>query len=117
MIPDLTSPGTTQLNWALIGIFTAAAITGSLLGGRLSTRANPEHLTRAFATLLIAVALYTAARSLPTLLWFPHQAGSAIPKPAHPRRAHDIRYPQARRPSITEPQRCWWWIVAEKWLS
>jgi uncharacterized membrane protein YfcA len=60
--------GTTQLNWALIGIFTTAAITGSLLGGRLSTRANPEHLTRAFATLLIAVALYTAAHSLPTLL-------------------------------------------------
>ncbi len=54
-----------QLDWALIGTFTAAAIVGSLLGGRIHTRTNPRHLTIAFAVLLVVVALYTGARSLP----------------------------------------------------
>ena len=55
-------------DWALIAGFTAAAMAGSLLGGRVTARVNPQNLTRAFAALLIVVALYTAARSLPTLL-------------------------------------------------
>jgi uncharacterized membrane protein YfcA len=62
------SSGSDHLDWALIGIFTAAAIAGSLVGGRISARANPRHLTLAFALLLVAVALYTAARTLPALL-------------------------------------------------
>ncbi len=57
-----------SLDWGLVGGFTAAAILGSLLGGRITTRANPAHLSRAFALLLLAVALYTAARSVPALL-------------------------------------------------
>ncbi len=57
----------THLDWPLIGVFTAAAIVGSLLGARLTSRVEPRHLTRAFAVLLVAVALYTAARSIPTL--------------------------------------------------
>ena len=52
---------------AVIGGFTAAAIAGSLFGGRLTSRVKPPHLTRAFAVLLVAVALYTAARSVPAL--------------------------------------------------
>jgi len=57
-----------QLDWVLIGVFTLAAIVGSLLGGRLATRVRPERLTAAFTTLLVAVALYTAARSFPQLV-------------------------------------------------
>lgn len=57
-----------QMDWSVIGVFTAAAIAGSLLGGRIAARANPRHLTLAFALLLIAVALYTAARSVPSLV-------------------------------------------------
>jgi uncharacterized membrane protein YfcA len=53
-----------HLNWPLIAGFTTAAIAGSLLGGRLATRVAPRHLTRAFAVLLAAVAVYTAARSV-----------------------------------------------------
>lgn len=56
-----------QLDWTLIGVFTAAAIVGSLLGSRVMARLHPRHLTRAFAVLLIAVALYTAARAIPML--------------------------------------------------
>ena len=59
--------GSTHLDWPLIAGFTAAAIVGSLFGGRITSRVNPSHLTRAFAVLLVAVALYTAARSIPAL--------------------------------------------------
>lgn len=58
----------TQLDWTLIGIFTAAAVIGSLLGGRVTSRVNPRQLSQVFALLLVAVALYTAARSIPQLV-------------------------------------------------
>ena len=57
-----------HLDWTLIGVFTLAAIVGSLFGGRLATRVRPERLTAAFTVLLVAVALYTAARSFPQLV-------------------------------------------------
>jgi uncharacterized membrane protein YfcA len=57
-----------HLDWALIGVFTLAAIVGSVLGGRLATRVRPERLTAAFTVLLVVVALYTAVRSLPQLV-------------------------------------------------
>ena len=56
-----------HLEWALIATFTGAAVAGSLIGGRIASRANPRHLTLAFAVLLVCVALYTAARSLALL--------------------------------------------------
>jgi uncharacterized membrane protein YfcA len=62
-----TTAGTT-LDWPLLAMFTFAAIAGSLVGGRLVSRVTPAHLARAFAVLLIAVAAYTAARSIPHLL-------------------------------------------------
>jgi uncharacterized membrane protein YfcA len=58
------SHGTTDLDWPLIATFTVAAIAGSLVGGRVAGAVDPRRLTIAFAILLIAVALYTAARSL-----------------------------------------------------
>jgi hypothetical protein len=57
-----------QLDWPVIVVFTLAAIAGSLAGGRLATRVRPERLTAAFTVLLVAVALYTAARSFPQLV-------------------------------------------------
>jgi uncharacterized membrane protein YfcA len=56
-----------HLDWKLIAGFTAAAIAGSLLGGRITARVGARHLTTAFAVLLTAVALYTGARSVPLL--------------------------------------------------
>jgi uncharacterized membrane protein YfcA len=57
-----------HLDWTLLGVFTLAAIVGSLLGGRLAARVRPERLTAAFTVLLVAVALYTATRSFPQLV-------------------------------------------------
>ena len=59
-----TNSSSTSLDWPVIATFTVAAIVGSLLGGRIASRANPRHLTIAFAVLLVVVSLYTAARSL-----------------------------------------------------
>lgn len=56
-----------HLDWAVIAVFTAAAVLGSLAGSRIASRTNPARLARAFAILLVAVALYTAARSIPAL--------------------------------------------------
>lgn len=56
-----------HLDWAVIAVFTAAAVLGSLAGSRIASRTNPARLARAFAVLLVAVALYTAARSIPAL--------------------------------------------------
>ena len=61
------SSGSVELDWPLIAGFTAAAIVGSLFGGRITSRVDSRHLTMAFAILLIAVALYTAASSIPAL--------------------------------------------------
>jgi len=56
------------LDWAVIGTFTAAAICGSLLGGQVTSRVQPRRLSLAFSGLLVVVALYTAARSIPALI-------------------------------------------------
>jgi uncharacterized membrane protein YfcA len=57
-----------DLDWTLLGVFTLAAIVGSLFGGRLSARVSPERLTTAFTVLLVVVGLYTATRSFPQLV-------------------------------------------------
>ena len=57
-----------SIDWTVIGLFTAAAVVGGLLGARVASRARPELLSRAFTVLLVVVAVYTAARSIPQLL-------------------------------------------------
>jgi uncharacterized membrane protein YfcA len=60
--------GHPHLDVALLATFTVAAVAGSLAGNRVAARLRPEHLTTAFALLLLAVAGYTVSRSLPHLL-------------------------------------------------
>jgi uncharacterized membrane protein YfcA len=57
-----------DVDWTVIGLFTGSAVLGSLLGARIATRARPRVLQVTFAGLVIAVGLYTAARSIPALL-------------------------------------------------
>lgn len=51
----------------LLLTFTAAAIAGTLAGTRIASKVRPDRLTGAFAVLIIAVAVYTAARSVPSV--------------------------------------------------
>lgn len=57
-----------SINLTLLGLFIAAAIGGTILGSRIASKVKPERLVSAFALLLVAVAIYTAARSFPHLL-------------------------------------------------
>ena len=57
-----------EIDWTVIALFTGAAVIGSLLGARIVTKVRPQTLQIAFAGLIIAVGLYTAARSFPALL-------------------------------------------------
>jgi uncharacterized membrane protein YfcA len=60
--------GGVRLDWPLIGVFTLAALAGTLAGNRVASRVSASRLTAAFTVLLLAVAAYTLSRSLPSLL-------------------------------------------------
>lgn len=56
------------VEWATILPFAAAAAIGVLLGGRLGGRVSTEALTRWFALLVVATAVYTGAEALASLI-------------------------------------------------
>jgi uncharacterized membrane protein YfcA len=60
----LARAGTAHFDWAVIVPFTLAAIAASLAGKKLADRLSGRSLTRAFAVLLVAVAVYTATASV-----------------------------------------------------
>ncbi|HEU5474920.1 MAG TPA: sulfite exporter TauE/SafE family protein [Actinophytocola sp.] len=53
------------LDWPLLAVFVVAAVAGVLAGNRVAGRLNSRQLTIAFVVLLVLVAGYTAATSLP----------------------------------------------------
>lgn len=57
-----------SVNLSLLAVFTAAAIGGTVAGSWVASKTKPQRLVGAFALLLIAVAVYTAMRSVPHLL-------------------------------------------------
>jgi hypothetical protein len=58
---------TTQPDWPLVALLTGLAVTGALLGTWAGRRIDPARLQAAFTTLLVVVAVWTAARALPAL--------------------------------------------------
>ncbi len=52
------------VHWHIIAPFTVAAIIGSLVGKQVADKVDGPKLTRAFVVLLIAVAIYTAIKSI-----------------------------------------------------
>ena len=52
-----------HLDWRLTGVFTLAALAGTLAGNRVASRVSASRLTAAFTVLLIAVAAYTLSRT------------------------------------------------------
>ncbi len=60
--------GGVHLDWQLTGVFTLAALAGTLAGNRVASRVSASRHAAAFTVLLIAVAAYTLSRSLPALL-------------------------------------------------
>ncbi|WP_299960168.1 sulfite exporter TauE/SafE family protein [uncultured Modestobacter sp.] len=60
----LARAGSAHFDWSVIVPFTLAAVAGSLAGKKVADRFSGMALTRAFAVLLIAVAVYTATSSI-----------------------------------------------------
>ena len=56
--------GAGSIDWTTTLVFTAAATAGVGAGKRVADRVEPESLQRAFAALLVALALYTGARAV-----------------------------------------------------
>jgi uncharacterized membrane protein YfcA len=63
-----SGPAMLALDWPVVGAFAVAAVAGSLAGGKLAGRVSPGRLSAAFTALIVAVACYTLARSLPGLM-------------------------------------------------
>ncbi len=64
----LARAGTADFDWAVILPFTLAAIAGSLGGKKVADRVSERTLTRAFAVLLLGVAVHSATTSLVAIL-------------------------------------------------
>ena len=54
-------------DWGAVLLLTAASVAGALVGARVAARTDTRHLTATFTVLVLAVAVYTAARALPAL--------------------------------------------------
>jgi uncharacterized membrane protein YfcA len=51
------------IDWGTAAVFTAAAVAGVGTGTRIADRVEPQTMQRAFAALLVTVALYTGGRA------------------------------------------------------
>ena len=60
--------GHVSLDWPLLGVFTVAALAGTLAGNRVASRVDASRLAAAFTVLLVVVAAYSLGRSLPGLV-------------------------------------------------
>jgi uncharacterized membrane protein YfcA len=59
--------GGAGIDWLLAAAFTATAVAGVQLGGRLAGRLDPERSLRYFAAGLVVLAVYSASRALANL--------------------------------------------------
>ena len=58
-----------QLDWGLAAMVTLAAIAGSLVGGRLAGRVQPEHLRRGFGWFVLVMAAFILVQEIPEPIW------------------------------------------------
>lgn len=61
----------TPLDWTLLGVVTVAAIAGSLAGARFASKLSPSTMRRAFAWLVLGMAIFMLAQELPRFLGTP----------------------------------------------
>jgi hypothetical protein len=61
----------TPLDWTLLGVVTTSAIVGSLAGARFASRLSPATMRRAFAWLVLGMAIFMLARELPRFVGAP----------------------------------------------
>jgi uncharacterized membrane protein YfcA len=54
-----------SIDWTIASSFTGAAIVGALAGRRVGAVVSPQRLSRLFALLLVAIAVFLVAENLP----------------------------------------------------
>lgn len=54
---------TTVIDWPPTLVFTSGAVLAALLAAHVGSRANPDRLRRAFAALIVAVAVFVAVQA------------------------------------------------------
>ena len=64
----------TPLDWTLLGVITTTAILGSLAGARFASRLSAATMRRAFAWLVLGMAIFMLTRELPHFLGTPAAA-------------------------------------------
>jgi uncharacterized membrane protein YedE/YeeE len=57
--------GHVDIDWALAGMVSGAAVAGSLVGGRLAGKVNQDTLRQAFAWFVVLMGLFMIGRQLP----------------------------------------------------
>jgi uncharacterized membrane protein YfcA len=67
-----------HIDWGLAAAVTAAAITGSLLGGKLAGRIREDLLRKAFGWLVLGMGVFVLAQQLPARTWSSPQLWTAI---------------------------------------
>jgi len=55
-------------DWGVVLVLTGVSALGAFLGAKLADRIDTDRLAAAFTVLVLAVAVYTAARALPALV-------------------------------------------------
>jgi uncharacterized membrane protein YfcA len=55
-------------DWGVVVILTAASLVGGLIGTRIAARTDTARLSAAFTVLVLGIAVYTAALTLPALV-------------------------------------------------
>ena len=58
-----------ELDWGLAAMVTGAAVVGSLIGGRLTSKIQPEQLRKAFGWFVLAMAAFILVQEIPDSLW------------------------------------------------
>ena len=60
-----------SIDWTLAGLVTAAAVVGSLIGGRLAGKVHPDALRRGFGWFVLTMAAFILVQELPESFWSP----------------------------------------------
>jgi hypothetical protein len=55
-------------DWGVVVVLTAASLVGGLIGTRIAARTDTARLSAAFTVLVLGIAVYTAALTLPALV-------------------------------------------------
>lgn len=70
--------GSTEIDFHIAGLVAGFAVVGSFIGGALVTRISPDHLRKAFAWFVVAMAIFILGKELPGVLGQPEEPSPGV---------------------------------------